>query len=98
MAEPGKNSSFGKHNFYVQYLSCSHSLIFYWITYSIKSMERQLGNGKAVPQHAYGGAGGEDVYLLLLHNLGTRWGSVVSVTHRPFTSKERTLGAHWTGG
>jgi hypothetical protein len=31
--------------------------------------------GKAVPQHTYGGAGGgEDVQLLLIHDLETRWG------------------------
>jgi hypothetical protein len=29
---------------------------------------------KAVPQHTCGGPGGEDVWLLLIHNLGTKWG------------------------
>jgi hypothetical protein len=43
--------------------------------------------------------GGEDVYLLLIHDLGTRWGWVVSVTPRPrFTPGERTPGTHSTGG
>jgi hypothetical protein len=43
--------------------------------------------------------GGEEVYLLLIHDLGTRWGWVVSVTPRSrFTPGERTPGTHWTGG
>jgi hypothetical protein len=29
---------------------------------------------KAVSQHTYGEAGREEVYLLLIHDLGTRWG------------------------
>jgi hypothetical protein len=42
---------------------------------------------------------GEEVQLLLIHDLGTRWGWVVSITHRPrFTPRERTPGTHWTGG
>jgi hypothetical protein len=32
------------------------------------------GEGEAIPQHTYGGAGGEEVYPLLIHYLGTRWG------------------------
>jgi hypothetical protein len=43
--------------------------------------------------------GWEEVQLLLILNLGTRWGWVVSVTPRPrFTPGERTPGNHWTGG
>jgi hypothetical protein len=43
--------------------------------------------------------GGEEVLLLLIHDLGTRWGWVVSVTPRlRFTPGERTPGTHWTGG
>jgi hypothetical protein len=43
--------------------------------------------------------GGEEVQLLLILNLGTKWGWVVSVTPRPrFTPGERTPGTHWTGG
>jgi hypothetical protein len=35
--------------------------------------------------------GGEEIQLLLIHDLGTRWGCVVSVTPRPhFTLGERT--------
>jgi hypothetical protein len=42
--------------------------------------------------------GGGEVQLLLILNLGTRWGWVVSVTSRPrFTPGERTPGTHWTG-
>jgi hypothetical protein len=42
---------------------------------------------------------GEEVYLLLIHDLGTRWGWVVNITPRPrFTPGERTPGTHWTGG
>jgi hypothetical protein len=42
--------------------------------------------------------GGEEVYLLLILNLGTRWGWVVSVTPRPrFTPGERIPGTHWIG-
>jgi hypothetical protein len=40
--------------------------------------------------------GGEEVLLL---NLGTRWGLVVSVTPRPrFTPGKRAPGTHWIGG
>jgi hypothetical protein len=43
--------------------------------------------------------GGEEVQLLLILNLGTRWGWVVSVTPRPrCTPGERTSGTHLTGG
>jgi hypothetical protein len=43
--------------------------------------------------------GGEEVWLLLILNLGTRWGWVVSVTPRPrFTPGERTPEIHWIGG
>jgi hypothetical protein len=43
--------------------------------------------------------GGEEVLLLLVLNLGTRWGWAVSITPwLPFTPRERTPGTHWTGG
>jgi hypothetical protein len=43
--------------------------------------------------------GGEEVQLVLILNLSTRWGWVVSVKPRPrFTPGERTPGTHWTGG
>jgi hypothetical protein len=43
--------------------------------------------------------GGQKVYLLLIRNVGTRWGWVVSFTPRPhFTPGERTPGIHCTGG
>jgi hypothetical protein len=42
---------------------------------------------------------GEDVYLLLILDLCTRWGWVVSVTPRSrFTPEERTPITHCTGG
>jgi hypothetical protein len=54
---------------------------------------------KTVPLHAMQALGGEEVWLLLIHDLGTRWGWVVSVTPQPrFTPGERTPGTHWTGG
>jgi hypothetical protein len=41
---------------------------------------------------------GEEVWLLLIHDHGIRWGWVVSVTPRPrFTPGERTPGTHCTG-
>jgi hypothetical protein len=43
--------------------------------------------------------GGEEVYLLLILDLGTRWGWVVSVRPRSrFTPGESTPGTHCTGG
>jgi hypothetical protein len=43
--------------------------------------------------------GGEEEKLILILNLGTRWGGVVSVTPRPrFTPEERTPCTHWIGG
>jgi hypothetical protein len=54
---------------------------------------------KAVPLHAMEALGGEEAHLLFIHDLGTRWGWVVSVTPRPrFSPGERTPGTHWTGG
>jgi hypothetical protein len=42
--------------------------------------------------------GGEEVQLLLIADLGTRWGWVVSVTPRPcFSPGQRTLGTNCTG-
>jgi hypothetical protein len=39
------------------------------------------------------------MYLLIIHDLGTRWGLVVSVTPRPpFTPGEWTPNTHCTGG
>jgi hypothetical protein len=39
------------------------------------------------------------VLLLLILDLGTRWGWVVSVKPRPrFSPSERTPGTHWIGG
>jgi hypothetical protein len=43
--------------------------------------------------------GRNDVLLLLIHDLSSRRGRVVSVTPRPrFTPGERTPGTHCTGG
>jgi hypothetical protein len=43
--------------------------------------------------------GGEEVWLLLILNLGTKWGWVVSIMPRPrFTPGERTPSTHWAGG
>jgi hypothetical protein len=43
--------------------------------------------------------GGEEVWLLLILNLSTRWGWVVSVTPQSrFTPGERTPGTHWIEG
>jgi hypothetical protein len=43
--------------------------------------------------------GGEEIQILLIHELGTRWGWVVSVTPRQsFTPGERIHGTHLTGG
>jgi hypothetical protein len=40
-----------------------------------------------------------EIQLLLIHDLGTRWGWVVSVTPLPrFTPGQRTPGTHCTGG
>jgi hypothetical protein len=43
--------------------------------------------------------GGRGVWLLLIHDLGTRWGLVVSVTPRPrFYPRGKAPGTHCTGG
>jgi hypothetical protein len=43
--------------------------------------------------------GGRGVWLELIHDLGNKWGLVVSVTPRPrFSLEERTPGTHCTGG
>jgi hypothetical protein len=42
--------------------------------------------------------GGKKVWLLLILDLGSRWGCVVSVTPRPrFAPGEKTHDTHWTG-
>jgi hypothetical protein len=44
------------------------------------------------------GRGSKKLYILLILDLGARWGSVVSVTPRPtFSPGERTAGTHCTG-
>jgi hypothetical protein len=53
---------------------------------------------KAVPLHAMEALGGEEIYLLLILDLGIRRVWVVSVTPRPlFNSGERTPSTHCTG-
>jgi hypothetical protein len=47
-----------------------------------KEHSDDLGVHKAVPLHATEALGGRDVYLLLILDLGTIWGLVVSVTPR----------------
>jgi hypothetical protein len=54
-----------------------------------------IEKGKAVPQHTYEGAGGEDVQLLLIHDLGMRGQRYAPAELSP---GERTPGIHWTGG
>jgi hypothetical protein len=44
------------------------------IAITIKLDGRERKKNKIVPQHAYGRAGGEDVQLLLIQDIGTRWG------------------------
>jgi hypothetical protein len=47
----------------------------------------------------WGRLGGEQAFTLLMLDLGTRWGWVVSVTPRPlFNPGERTPDTHWTEG
>jgi hypothetical protein len=54
---------------------------------------------KAVPLHATEVLGGEEVQLLLILDLGTKRGSVISVMPWPcFSPWERTPGTHCTGG
>jgi hypothetical protein len=56
------------------------------------------GKAKAVPLHAMKAFGGEDAYLLLIFDLGTRRGCVFRVMPRPrFAPGERTAGTHCTG-
>jgi hypothetical protein len=50
-----------------------------WLYESWVHIPRYL-KGKGVAQHAYGGAGGSEVYILPIHDLGTRSSWVVSVT------------------
>jgi hypothetical protein len=53
---------------------------------------------KAVPLHAMKALWGEKLQILLILDLGTRRGWVVSVTSRPrFSPGERTPGTHCTG-
>jgi hypothetical protein len=38
-----------------------------------KTFQNSKGKGEAIPLHAYKGVGGEEVQLLLIHHLGSRW-------------------------
>jgi hypothetical protein len=40
----------------------------------VYTLETGTGIKKAVPLHAMEALQGEEVYLLLIHDLGTRWG------------------------
>jgi hypothetical protein len=42
--------------------------------YILASQYSIIMKGKAVPRHIYGGAGGEELQFLLIHDLGIRWG------------------------
>jgi hypothetical protein len=54
---------------------------------------------EAVPLHPTKALGGEEVYLLLILDLGTRWWWGVSVTPWPrFSPGERIPGTYCTGG
>jgi hypothetical protein len=69
-----------------------------WITTCTASTTTTT-EAEAVPLHVMEAHGGRGVYLLLIHDLGTRWGWVVSVRTRPrFTPGERTPGTHCAGG
>jgi hypothetical protein len=58
----------------------------------------QSKQSKAVPLYAMEALRGRGV-IAPIHDLGTRWGWVVSITPRPrFTPGERTPGTHWRRG
>jgi hypothetical protein len=70
----------------------------WWMYFSVFIL-MQKKKGKVIPLHAMEAHGGREVQLLLILNLGTRWGWVVSVTPWPrFTPGERTPSTHWIGG
>jgi hypothetical protein len=57
-----------------------------------------VSSAEAVPQHTYGGSGGEEYSSYSFTTSALHGGWVVSVTPRPrFTPGERTHGTHWTG-
>jgi hypothetical protein len=61
--------------------------------------KKSTGKGKAVPQHTYEGAGGEEYssYSFTTSALdGSEWSA--SRLDRAFTPEERTAGTLWTGG
>jgi hypothetical protein len=69
------------------------------LSFLVPWLGRNAKKRKAVPLHAVGAPGREEIQLLLIHDLGSRLGWVVSVTPRPrFTPGERTPGTHCTGG
>jgi hypothetical protein len=63
-----------------------------WLTSSSKKLKQSLYT-------PWRRLGGQEVQLLLIFDLGTRWGWAVSVMPRPrFTPGQRTPGTHCTGG
>jgi hypothetical protein len=70
-----------------------------YFSYSVKRKDDSELKAKAVPLHAMEALGAEEVQLLLIFDLGTRRGEVVSVTPRPrFTPGEMTPVTHCTEG
>jgi hypothetical protein len=69
-----------------------------WLTekVSLDKLLKQLKLSHYTPRRRLGGEG---VQLLLILDLGTRWGWVVSVTPQPrFSFREKTPDTHCTGG
>jgi hypothetical protein len=77
--------------------------ISYFILYDCCSLEYLMdillqSKKKNCPATAIRRKGGEEVQLLLLLDLGTKIGWVVSVTSRPCFTPAKDAGIHWTRG
>jgi hypothetical protein len=87
------------HNFLFRHKPGGLNLYVLVVLFLRKLIVSYMLKAKAVPLHATKTLGGEEVQLLLILDLGTRWGWVASVMPRPrFILGERTPGTHWTGG
>jgi hypothetical protein len=72
---------------------CENTYLYYKFLLTQFKHSRILG--KAVPQHTYGGIGGEDAQLLLIHYLDTRYCEWSASRPRPhFTAWKMTPNTH----
>jgi hypothetical protein len=67
------------------------------LEYCVTDKAEKRSKKSSPTTHLWRCRGWEEVQLLLIHDLGTRWGSVVVTSQPRFTPGKRPPGTHWTG-